>query len=84
MTNAACEGDDMDSAEAPIRCYRFGGQFVSIDDGEMGGLCASGPGCMRMLGQRLLTAGIDANRKLAVYRGGVFIGHVRVGELTSL
>jgi len=49
----------------------------------MGGMCASGPGCMAMLGQRLLAAGVDANQKLAVYRGGVFIGSVRVGELTS-
>jgi len=84
---ACYEGDEIadnrPSAEAPIRCYRFGGQFVSIDDREMGGLCASGPGCMQMLGQRLLAAGVDANRKLAVYKGGVFIGHVRVGELTN-
>ena len=69
--------------ERPIRIYRFGGQFCSVDDGPMGGICASGPGCMRMLGQRLLAAGADANRKLAVYRGGVFLGHVRVGELTT-
>jgi hypothetical protein len=67
----------------PLRAFRFGGQFVSIDDGPMGGMCASGPGCMAMLGQRLLAAGVDANQKLAVYRGGVFIGSVRVGELTS-
>jgi len=77
--SATCEGDDT----APMRVYLHGSQFASVDDSEVWGICASGIAPMETLGQKLVVLGINPNRKLSLYRGGVFIGSATVGEAAN-
>lgn len=64
----------------PIRCYLHGSQFATVDDPEVWGISATGPAPVQMIGQRLMGLGLDPNRKLSIYRGGVHIGTRTIGE----
>jgi hypothetical protein len=62
MTNAACEGDDID---APIAVRLFGPYFAATDQ-----ISATGERPLRTLAQTLFDSGIEATRVLEIYRGG--------------
>jgi UV DNA damage repair endonuclease len=80
--SACCEGDDIPD-DRPMRVYLHGNQFAAVDDSEVWGICASGIAPMETLGQKLVALDIDPNRKLSLYRGGVFIGSTTVGAAAN-
>jgi hypothetical protein len=83
---AVSEGDDLPFAfsERPIRVILYGGQFVSIDDGETIGLSASGPDALATLAMRLFQAGFDPERHLILFRGGERVGRTSIGKAAGV
>ena len=79
--NSQIEADDVPD-ERPLRVILFGGNFAALDDAELMGISASGPGCLRALAETLSHMG-HADRQIAVYRAGVCIGRQLVRDAAN-
>jgi len=67
--NACGEGDDIPEPRAlKIICFRD--NFCSVEDSELQGFSATGPGCLKSLASRLLAAGHPPDMPVILFRGG--------------
>ena len=67
----------------PVRVLLFGGNFAAVDDSELFGFSASGPGCQRTLAQSLLRAGCNGLRQLVFYRAGQCVGRGKIADIAK-
>jgi hypothetical protein len=71
---------NLDDARPAIRVICFGKNFAACEDSDLFGISAQGPNCVATLASSLLRAGRDPSCSLVLFRGGVCIGRVSVGE----
>ena len=77
LPNAQLEGDDIPN-EA-LRVNLFGSQFCAVENVEVEAN-ASGVGCLQTMAKKLLQAGIDPDRELALYRASKLVGRTTLGD----
>src|SRR5262245_4204507 len=78
-TTPASEGDDIPAP--PLSVVLFGKNFAATADEKVGrNISMSGHNCLARLAEHLLAAGHDADRELALYRAGQFIGKISIAQ----